>query len=72
MSPAAMELTAPPGSQVMLDGRHVGSAPSVHTLHFFEGHHSIRVTMGHAVFERQFDAQAGETLTLDVHPEPVN
>jgi serine/threonine-protein kinase len=72
MSPAAMELTAPPGSQVMLDGRRVGSAPAVHTLHFFEGHHSIRVTMGHAVFERQFDAQAGETLTLDVHPEPVH
>jgi eukaryotic-like serine/threonine-protein kinase len=71
MNAAAMELTAPAGSQITLDGRHVGSAPAVRTLHFFEGHHTIRVTMGHAVFERQFDAQAGETLTLDVHPEAV-
>jgi hypothetical protein len=71
MSPAGMELTAPPGSVVMLDGRKVGTAPAVKNLHFFEGHHTIRVTMGHAVFERQFDAAAGETLTLDVHPEPV-
>jgi len=70
VNPAAMELTAPPGSQVMLDGRRMGKAP-VGTLHFFEGHHTIRVTMGHAVFERQFDAQGGETLTLEVHPEPV-
>jgi hypothetical protein len=66
-----MELNAPPGSQIMLDGRHVGTAPATRTLHFFEGHHVIRVTMGHAVFERQFDAAPGETLTLDVHPEAV-
>ncbi len=70
VSPSAMELTAPAGSEVMLDGRRLGKAP-LGTLHFFEGHHTIRVTMGHAVFERQFDAQGGETLTLEVHPETV-
>jgi serine/threonine-protein kinase len=67
---AGMELTAPPGSQVYIDGKSVGVAP-LGTLSFYAGHHVIKVKMGTAVFERPFDAEENETLTLDVHPEQV-
>ena len=65
---AGMELTAPPGSQVYIDGKSVGVAP-LPELHFYAGHHVIKVKMGTAIFERPFDAEENETLTLDVHPE---
>ncbi len=67
---ASMEVTAPRGSKILLDGRAVGTAP-VRTLHFWAGRHTIRVEMGGAVFERGFDAEPDETLTLAVHPEKV-
>ncbi|MHB1846718.1 MAG: protein kinase domain-containing protein [Deltaproteobacteria bacterium] len=64
---AGMEITAPSGSRIFLDGRPVGVAP-VSPLHFTSGSHHIKVLMGKAKFERQFFAQQGETLTLEVHP----
>ena len=70
MGRAGMELTAPAGSQVYLDGKSVGVAPLA-TLQFYAGHHTIKVKMGKAIFERPFDADDNETLTLDVHPEEV-
>ncbi|HUB07490.1 MAG TPA: PEGA domain-containing protein [Myxococcales bacterium] len=67
---AGMEISAPAGSKIFLDGKHVGNAP-VGTLHFIAGHHVIKVVMGSAVFERPFDADANETLTLDAHPQQM-
>ena len=64
---AGMEVTAPPGSRISLDGHSIGTAP-LSPLRFAAGAHLIRVTMGKAVFERRFFAHADETLTLDVHP----
>ncbi|MHB8418146.1 MAG: protein kinase domain-containing protein [Myxococcales bacterium] len=67
---AGMDISAPAGSKVYLDGKRAGTAPTG-TLHFFAGHHTIKVVMGKAVYERPFDAEENETLTLDVHPEQV-
>jgi len=67
VSHASMEVTAPKGSQVFLDGKFKGHAP-LPALKFFEGHHDIKVKMGKATFDRQFTAEAGEDLTLDVRP----
>jgi hypothetical protein len=67
VSHASMELTAPKGSRVFLDGKFRGQAP-LPALKFFEGHHDIKVTMGRSTFDRQFTAEAGEALTLEVHP----
>lgn len=65
LSRASMEVTAPDGAVVFLDGKLQGTAP-VPALKFYEGHHTIKVKMGKAVFDRQFSAQAGEALTLNV------
>ena len=67
VSHASMEITAPSGSQVFLDGKLKGHAP-LPALRFFEGRHDIRVKMGRSTFDRQFTAEAGEALTLDVRP----
>lgn len=68
LSRASMEISAPDGATVFLDGKAQGTAPLAGPIKFFEGHHDIKVKMGKAVFDRQFTAQAGEALTLDVHP----
>lgn len=67
ISRASMEITAPAGAAVYLDGKLQGKAP-VGKLQFFEGHHSIKVKMGGATFDKTFTAQAGQELTLEVHP----
>ena len=67
VSHASMEVTAPKGSQVFLDGKFKGHAP-LPALKFFEGRHDIKVKMGKSTFDRQFTAEAGEDLTLDVRP----
>jgi len=67
VSHASMDITAPKGSQVFLDGKFKGQAP-LPSLKFFEGHHDIKVKMGRSTFNRQFTAEAGEALTLDVRP----
>jgi serine/threonine protein kinase len=67
VSHASMEITAPKGSQVFLDGKFKGRAP-LPALKFFEGRHDIKVKMGKSTFDRQFTAEAGEDLTLDVRP----
>ncbi len=64
---AGMEITAPAGSRVFLDGKAIGRAPMA-PLRFMAGTHRIEVLMGKAKFERRFSAQPGETLTLEVHP----
>jgi eukaryotic-like serine/threonine-protein kinase len=67
VSHASMEVTAPKGSEVFLDGKFKWHAP-LPALKFFEGHHDIKVKMGKSTFDRQFTAEAGEDLTLDVRP----
>lgn len=66
---ATLTVTAPPGSEVLIDGKAVGTAP-IAPLTFYEGAHAIEVRLGGARTERRFNARAGDNLTLDVRPTP--
>jgi hypothetical protein len=67
---ASMEITAPPGSQIYLDGHLAGTAPAP-PLRFHPGTHTIKVLMGKTTFNRTFRAEPNDALTLNVHEAPA-
>jgi serine/threonine-protein kinase len=67
---SSMEVTAPPGSQIFLDGHLAGTAP-LPPLRFHPGTHTIKVLMGKTTFNKTFRADPNEALTLNVHEAPA-
>lgn len=63
---ATVEIRAPAGSTVEIDGAHRGVTPFAAPLPLAEGAHSIRVTRGGAVYDTRLYARSGEDYTLDV------
>jgi serine/threonine-protein kinase len=61
-----VQVRAPAGSRIFLDGRKVGPK-----LSLFEGEHQLVVTTGKARWEKSFRLEPRQKVTFDVkHPEP--
>jgi hypothetical protein len=67
---SSMEVTAPAGSQIFLDGHLAGTAPAP-PIHFHPGTHTIKVQMGKTTFNKTFRADPNEALTLNVREAPA-
>jgi hypothetical protein len=67
---ASMEVTAPPGSQIFIDGHLAGTAPAP-PLRFHPGTHTIKVLMGKTTFNKTFRADPDDALTLNVRAAPA-
>lgn len=63
---ATVEVRAPAGSKVEIDGILHGQAPFSEPLRIPAGTHLIRVTLGRGVYDTRLSARAGEEYTLDV------
>lgn len=63
---ATVEIQAPAGSAVEIDGIHRGVAPFAAPLPLAEGSHLIRVTKGRGVYDTRLSARSGEDYVLDV------
>jgi serine/threonine-protein kinase len=61
-----MTVTAPPGCDVRIDGRHAGTTPLASPLTIFEGNHRIQVNQGSAKWQQAFSVSDGQELTADV------
>jgi hypothetical protein len=63
-----LDVTAPAGSEVLLDGRHIGVGGL--RVEIPVGRHHIEVRLGEAKVEEAFDLSPGETWTYAVTPAP--
>jgi serine/threonine protein kinase len=59
----ALSLDAPPGSDVFVDGKRVGTTP-LPSIPLVEGQHTVVVKKGKAEYKRSFPVRAGDDVSL--------
>lgn len=68
--PAQIEISAPKGATISIDGRPVGKAPLVRPLEIEAGRHALSVSkMGSYIYSRDLNLERGETKKLNVELE---
>jgi len=65
----SVEITAPAGAAIVLDGKSIGKAP-LGKLQVFEGSHHVQVNFEGAKWRRDFSVRSGEHLTFNVQTTP--
>lgn len=64
---ATVQVSAPDGAEVLLDGSSVGRVPIAEPLSLDPGHHVVEVRFeGHRDVRRDLDLEAGEVRTLEI------
>jgi hypothetical protein len=65
----SVEITAPAGATIVLDGKPIGKAP-LDKLDVFEGSHQIQANFEGANWRQDFSVRSGEHLTFNVQTTP--
>ena len=61
-----VQLSAPEGAQVFIDGRRIGSAPIRGEIPVFAGSHKLEVTIGNAKWNEAFSVREGQRVSFNV------
>jgi serine/threonine-protein kinase len=65
----SVEITAPAGAAILLDGKSIGKAP-LGELQVFEGSHHLQVNVEGAKWHQSFSVRSGEHKTFNVQTTP--